>query len=76
MQKIKEFCVDSIVLVIYHADVKVMEGVEKEVEDDTCVHSSNFFDANIHVSQGKLLLRPVCESEEDNTDRGSSESIE
>ena len=66
MQKIKEFCSDSIVLVIYHADVKVKEGSMKdESEDDACVHSSNFFDANLHVSEGQLILRPVCDSTTD-----------
>ena len=76
MQKIKEFCSDSIVLVIYHADVQVTEGKEKEEEDDACVHSSNFFDANIHVSQGKLILRPVCESVKDYSDESDMESKE
>jgi ABC-type multidrug transport system fused ATPase/permease subunit len=61
MQKLKEFCSNSIVLVIYHADVKVTEGNE-EIEDDACVPSSNFFDANLHVEDGALLLRSVCSS--------------
>ena len=63
MQKIKEFCNESIVLVIYHADVKVKDdNPENEEVDEACVDSSNFFDANIHVSQGELILRPVCDS--------------
>merc|ERR1719457_61288 len=31
MQKLKSFCSDSVVLVIYHADVKVVEGSEVEI---------------------------------------------
>jgi len=59
MQKLKDFCTESIVLVIYHADVKVAEG-EEESEDIACVESSNFFGSNIHVENGSLILRPVC----------------
>mmetsp|Transcript_4269 Transcript_4269/g.8167 ORF Transcript_4269/g.8167 Transcript_4269/m.8167 type:complete len:839 (+) Transcript_4269:123-2639(+) len=59
MQKIKNFCRDSIVIVIYHADVKVTEGEEQD-KDVACVESSNFFDSNIHVENGALKLRPVC----------------
>ena len=58
MQKLKDFCTESIVLVIYHADVKVAEG-EEESEDIACVESSNFFGSNIHVENGSLILRPV-----------------
>jgi ABC-type bacteriocin/lantibiotic exporter with double-glycine peptidase domain len=61
MQKIKEFCKESIVIVIYHADVKMAEGEEASAEDlGACVESSNFFDSNIHVEDGALSLRPVC----------------
>lgn len=59
MQKLKNFCRDSIVIVIYHADVKVTEGEEQD-QDVACVESSNFFDSNIHVENGALKLRPVC----------------
>jgi ABC-type phosphate transport system ATPase subunit len=59
MQKLKNFCHDSIVIVIYHADVKVAEGEEQD-KDAACVESSNFFDSNIHVENGALTLRPVC----------------
>ena len=55
MKKIKDFCQNSVVLVIYHADVS--NGLEdnkgKKVErgygEIDCVPSSNFFDKNIHV---------------------------
>ena len=63
MQKLKSFCSDSVVLVIYHADVKVVEGSEdnEEMSDDSaCVESSNFFSSNIHVENGSLFIRPVC----------------
>ena len=59
MQKLKLFCSDSIVLVIYHADVKKNEG-EEASEDLACVESSDFFTSNIHVENGSLILRPVC----------------
>jgi ABC-type Mn2+/Zn2+ transport system ATPase subunit len=59
MQKLKSFCSESIVLVIYHADVKKSEG-EEASEDLTCVESSNFFDNNVHVENGSLVIRPVC----------------
>jgi len=82
MQKLKTFCRHSIVLVIYHADVKKnIEGStgssngngsgsngsssstseDPNGDDDlACVESSNFFDNNIHVENGSLILRPVC----------------
>jgi len=59
MGKLKNFCSNSIVLVIYHADVKVDEMGE-ETEVDSCVPSSDFFDSNLHVENGRLSLRPVC----------------
>jgi len=62
MQKLKSFCSNSIVLVIYHADTRnsaVAEG-EQANDDSNCVESSNFFDNNVHVEDGTLFLRPVC----------------
>lgn len=60
MEKIKNFCEGSIVLVIYHADVGVKQEDNQKTNDDACVQSSNFFDANIHVQNGALMLRTVC----------------
>lgn len=61
MQKLKSFCSQSIVLVIYHADVKSSDGGDTiDGGADECVESSNFFDSNIHVEDGKLSLRNVC----------------
>jgi len=59
MGKLKDFCSNSIVLVIYHADVKIDEKGE-EAEEESCVPSSNFFDSNLHVEDGILSLRSVC----------------
>lgn len=75
MAKLKSFCTESIVLVIYHADVKqnnvdAIDNVEDDDDDDqaqqhheACVESSDFFDHNLHVENGSLILRPVCASE-------------
>lgn len=59
MRKLKEFCSNSIVLVIYHADVK-MDEMGDEKKEDSCVPSSDFFDHNLHVENGVLSLKPVC----------------
>jgi len=59
MGKLKDFCSNSIVLVIYHADVEIDEKRE-ETEEDACVRSSNFFDGNLHVKDGILSIRSVC----------------
>jgi hypothetical protein len=58
MAKLKLFCRDSIILVIYHTDV----GLGKEVEGKTvdCVPSNNFFDKNIHLEKGLVHMRDTC----------------
>jgi len=55
MSKIKSFCEESVVLVIYHSDVS--SGDEDKEE---CVPSSGFFDENLHVENGLLIRRSVC----------------
>ena len=45
MSKLKKFCRDSVIIVIYHTDVR--ENDEGESID--CVPSSDFFDENIHL---------------------------
>jgi len=61
MTKLKQFCSESVVLVIYHADVKQEElGTGKDNMEDTCVPSSNFFDDNLHIENGTFSLRAVC----------------
>eukprot|EP00560_Eucampia_antarctica_P006250 CAMPEP_0197827414 /NCGR_PEP_ID=MMETSP1437-20131217/4194_1 /TAXON_ID=49252 ORGANISM="Eucampia antarctica, Strain CCMP1452" /NCGR_SAMPLE_ID=MMETSP1437 /ASSEMBLY_ACC=CAM_ASM_001096 /LENGTH=685 /DNA_ID=CAMNT_0043428243 /DNA_START=646 /DNA_END=2703 /DNA_ORIENTATION=- len=61
MGKLKRFCSNSIVLVIYHADVKVENlGDDKGEDEDICVPSSNFFDDNLHIENGAFSLRAVC----------------
>ena len=55
MSKLKNFCKDSILLVIYHRDVSPEDGDEED-----CVPSSNFFDYNLHVENGYLIERNVC----------------
>jgi ABC-type Mn2+/Zn2+ transport system ATPase subunit len=56
MSKLKTFCEESIIIVIYHTDVdKQVEG--KQVN---CVPSSDFFDKNIHLEKGVVILRDTC----------------
>jgi hypothetical protein len=54
MTKIKLFCSDSIIIVIYHADVGADDGKK------ACIASSNFFDRNIHLEHGDVHIRDVC----------------
>ena len=59
MRKLKAFCAGSVVIVIYHTDV----GRETPGEGGDfveCVPSNNFFDANIHVENKAINIRPVC----------------
>lgn len=58
MAKMKDFCRESVVIVIYHTDVN--RGVEVEGETVDCVPSNNFFDKNIHLEHGLLHLRQTC----------------
>ena len=60
MSKLKSFCQDSVVIVIYHTDV----GVDKQIEDKTieCIPSNDFFDRNIHLENGIVHLRNTCET--------------
>jgi ABC-type Mn2+/Zn2+ transport system ATPase subunit len=65
MGKLKRFCSNSVVLVIYHADVQVEElgdnmNGNSINNEDVCVPSSNFFDDNLHVDNGTFILRAVC----------------
>lgn len=63
MQNLKEFCTDSVVIVIYHFDADVNNSKDgSQSANDACVPSSNFFDANLHVQDGSLDLRAVCET--------------
>ena len=58
MAKLKLFCQNSIILVIYHTDV----GLGKEVKGKTidCVPSNNFFDKNVHLEKGLVHVRDTC----------------
>ncbi|GKY96158.1 hypothetical protein MPSEU_000575800 [Mayamaea pseudoterrestris] len=58
MSKLKAFCRDSVVIVIYHTDV----GVDKQVEGKTveCIPSNDFFDRNIHLEKGIVHVRGTC----------------
>jgi ABC-type Mn2+/Zn2+ transport system ATPase subunit len=56
MEKLKRFCADSVVIVIYHTDVRENE----DGESIDCVPSNDFFDENIHLVNHTLVHRPVC----------------
>lgn len=56
MAKLKNFCKESVVIVIYHTDVQGSDD-GKAVD---CVASNNFFDRNIHLENRTLNIRPVC----------------
>ena len=58
MNKLKTFCNESVVIVIYHTDV----GVDKQVEGKAveCIPSNDFFDKNIHIDRGVVLMRDTC----------------
>jgi hypothetical protein len=58
MEKLKRFCRDSVIIVIYHTDVGQGKQVDgKAVE---CVPSNDFFDKNIHLENGDVHLRDTC----------------
>lgn len=48
-RRLKEFCKDSVVLVIYHGGA-----------GDSCVPASGFFDENLHFGNGTAGLVPTC----------------
>lgn len=59
MAKLKNFCSESVVIVIYHTDVgRGREGAEGGVVE--CVPSNDFFDANIHVENKLIQVKAVC----------------
>lgn len=59
MSKLKAFCSESVVLVIYHTDVGRTSDATSQ-DDDECVPSNSFFDYNLHVENKHLTTRPVC----------------
>jgi len=50
-RKLKEFCSDSVILVIYHGGAS-----------EACVPSEGFFDSSLHFGNGTASLVPVCGS--------------
>ena len=75
MTKLKNFCSQSVVLVIYHADVGwgPVAASSDAYDDDAiaavrdgsgtskeCVPSNDFFDHNLHVENKRLVTRHVC----------------
>lgn len=68
MSKLKAFCHNSVVLVIYHTDVGRSTTTSSsdsrtnsvEEEEEECVPSNSFFDHNLHVVDKHLTTRSVC----------------
>ena len=58
MAKLKMFCSESIIIVIYHTDVGQGKEVNGTVVD--CVPSNDFFDKNIHLDKGMIHVRDTC----------------
>lgn len=58
MTKLKLFCSESIVIVIYHTDVGQGKDIEGKMVD--CIPSNNFFDRNIHLERGIVHVRETC----------------
>lgn len=58
MTKLKQFCGDSIIIVIYHTDVG--QGKTHEGKRVDCVPSNKFFDRNIHLENGIVHVRETC----------------
>jgi hypothetical protein len=59
MSRLKEFCKNSVVLVIYHTDVGASTS-DGDDDDNECVPSSGFFTHNLHVMNNHLVTRQVC----------------
>lgn len=57
MSKLKAKCAGSVVIVIYHTDVM---GSDESGDEYECVPSNNFFDANLHLENRTLNMRPLC----------------
>lgn len=72
MSKLKSFCQNSVVLIIYHTDVgrstttsEISSNqrtifAEVDTNEEECVPANNFFDHNLHVVDKHLTTRPVC----------------
>lgn len=58
MAKLKDFCKDSVILVIYHTDVGREVGEAGNAVE--CVPSNNFFDYNIHLDKGLVQIKSTC----------------
>ena len=61
MHKLKSFCKDSVVLVIYHTDAgRGPSPSDPTSDEDACIPGNSFFDYNLHVVDKHLVTRPVC----------------
>jgi ABC-type Mn2+/Zn2+ transport system ATPase subunit len=60
MAKLKKFCSESVIIVIYHTDVGRGSDEGSDEKFLTCVPSNNFFDENIHLEKGFVHVRKTC----------------
>merc|ERR1712232_810073 len=70
MMQLKQFCSESILIVIYHTDVGRTNSGGRELEEDEegsdgttaeeCIPGNNFFDKNIHLEGGNIYIRDTC----------------
>jgi len=65
MAKLKSFCAQSFVLVIYHTDVASEEHGSNSTEPEpACLPANSFFDDKLHVENGSFFIRPICSDNE------------
>jgi energy-coupling factor transporter ATP-binding protein EcfA2 len=60
MEKLKKFCNESIIIVIYHTDVGRDTDAGPDAKSVACIPSNDFFDKNIHLEKGFLLVKDTC----------------
>jgi len=62
MSKLKSFCGESVVIVIYHTDVMASTTNTTTSSSTTtkCVPSNGFFQQNLHLENRTLFIRDVC----------------
>ena len=60
MSQLRSFCESSVVLVIYHTDVRRGLARENDGELEECITSNDFSNHNLHILNHQLVTQPVC----------------